>query len=288
MAYYDYDFHENTLSIFKGRKSKKPISIQEGQQGYDILEIDGKFAGLRLQNAYDQHEKMGKLGEDLFSQLLQNQGIPSMFIGQNPLGLELNKGASTNLKRPDFIVNPPGKGSILIDVKTRSDLGSQFYPCSLQELESLVELDHEVRIPVWLAFTSVSQLDNDSFDIEWHFATASMLLRFGKEYNALLRKERPTKKGDIVRLPKSIFTPIKNQLYFHNDQMYSEELVCSSVDLFKDELRRVKDALLPECREFTKKKEVDSLIKHLIGQGNLTTWLYQKEVKEIIYAALEL
>ena len=172
MAYIDYDQTRNSISLIRGIANfYNQLSYVEADGNFQIIEEEGKFKGIKVYEFLSRLELKGLKAEIKFKNLLENNSIPYLYVGQGPLGIEKSNvlKETTKSKRPDFLVNLPDIGILFFDVKCRQKIGfprkpSKYFQIFVKEAQGLINLHEQLLISVWIAFYDESNVDKESSD----------------------------------------------------------------------------------------------------------------------------
>ncbi|MBK9577031.1 MAG: hypothetical protein IPK50_03970 [Fibrobacterota bacterium] len=163
MSFYEYVPETNTLYAVRGRTRpkdwKKLPANPTTTPGISHASKGRRDACVEIEGFLDETEHAGALGEDLFKSLLERCGIPFLYIGQGPFGLDMSEALKRDggAKRADFLISFADLGHILVDVKVRRKVGfpgddERFFSLGVVEIEGLLKLERILGIQVWIAF----------------------------------------------------------------------------------------------------------------------------------------
>ncbi|HNY31335.1 MAG TPA: hypothetical protein PKO15_10650 [Fibrobacteria bacterium] len=163
MSFYEYVPETNTLYAVRGRTKaaewKKLPAEATTTVGISHASKGRHDACVKIERFLAEYEHAGALGEELFKSLLERCGIPFLYIGQGPFGLDLSETLKRDAgaKRADFLISFADLGHILVDVKVRRRVGfpdddRMSFSLGVGEIEGLWKLERILGIQVWIAF----------------------------------------------------------------------------------------------------------------------------------------
>jgi hypothetical protein len=226
--------------------------------------------GVDIQKFFSNVEKKGRQAEELFKQYLDNQNIPSLYIGQGLNGIEqlILGGDSDKIKRPDFLVTLPNFGHMFFDVKCRKKLGvkeNKYFYLEELDFERLYNLQRKLMMPVWVAFGDADAVYRKT--AEFYVAPVKILHSY---HQALANEIESSIRAKIVHffIPNELLCPLKEE-----DDSFSVRLTSASVipaivknyaDLHRTRIRLIAKevySLIAEQKLF-KKEAVERLFGH--------------------------
>ncbi|MBS1681668.1 MAG: hypothetical protein JST48_08145 [Bacteroidetes bacterium] len=167
MAHTEFDAKKNVLTVVSGDKNS-----------------NGKRGSTKIDEYLSEAELKGNQAEELFRQFLDKFSIRHLRFSQN---INDKSAAMQEAKRPDFLITVPHVGALLIDVKCRKKKGfdgfpQEYFQIDRKDMERLFALQHEMLLPVWVAFLDESQLfkigDKKETKCKFFIASLTELYRF--------------------------------------------------------------------------------------------------------------
>ena len=221
MSYIDFNYEDNSILICKGdAKNRKEIKKNIVNENYTEYSLEGKFNGLEIKDFLSEIEKDGLKGELRFKELLEENNIPFLYIGQGPFGIERSGILieKTKSKRADFLVNIQDMGTILFDAKCRNKItfhntDEKYFSIFTSELEALSNLQNSILMPVWLAFTD-RQLINKKEKSIFYFISISTIVKFHMGIKKHIKDRNEFNEISVLRIPNILLTKIENQIVF--------------------------------------------------------------------------
>jgi hypothetical protein len=292
MAYIDFDHQHNTLKAIRGIISYDTrLEEKVDPLGFSTYTEQGQLKGICLPDYLSDLELKGIKAENYFKELLDNNNIPYLYIGQGPIGIERSLVLKDKMKskRPDFLVNLPDIGILFYDVKCRKKQGfpnssRKYFQVFKTEIEGLINLHEQLLVPVWVAFIDESIVSADTTEPEFYLAPISLI----KRYITLLKSnlgDREFKIITSIRLPDELFNEIKGIFSFKvGISIVKEETAKSFANSYKGLIRRIEDkikdrirkssvlkthlahSIIDETKDFAFKAEVEIIIKQLIDE----------------------
>lgn len=219
MSYIDFDYTKNSILICKGdSRNRNKLSKSDSHLNFDVYDYENNFSGIEIFDFLSELEQDGLKGELKFKELLEENHIPYLYIGQGPFGIERSGILieKTKSKRADFLVNIQDMGTILFDVKCRNKIKfhnreESYFSIYISELEALRNLQNSILMPVWLAFIERKEIDNHA---KFHFISISSIIKF---WSGLLRfypNENEFNEITVLRIPNELFTIIDDKIIF--------------------------------------------------------------------------
>jgi len=214
----------------------------------------------------DKNIKKGEYHEKAFAEILNNYGIPYLFIEQGPQDEHHSialKGSK--IKRPDFLLYLQTIGHIFIDVKSRYKIESiddtnvsQFY-LKDDEINSLFSLQSSLFLPLWIAFYSTKKGDDYGF----YLIPISIL----KNYKDQLKNELGNNKNLFdhlfVRIPNSFLKKIDINDLFSINNFYDFTNIKKEAEIYKKLEEKIKDIIIDKkemnTKEYCDSKKIDYL-----------------------------
>ena len=148
---FGFDLSENVFRLTFQYPYDCVISMERNPSKM-VLEVKDYF--------HEESELKGLKAERKFKEFLDEKKLPYLYVGQKWEGakakglLEIEKSEalfSNYAKRPDFILPHPTRGSIFVDVKSRT---GNYFTISIKDVKKFIKLQEEFNIPVWIAFVS--------------------------------------------------------------------------------------------------------------------------------------
>jgi hypothetical protein len=224
----------------------------------------------------DKNVKKGEYHEKNFAELLNNYGIPFLFIEQGPQDEHHSialKGSE--IKRPDFLIYLQTIGHIFIDVKSRykieniEDINvSQFY-LKDDEINSLFSLQSYLFLPLWIAFVSTKKGDDNNF----YLVPISVLKNYKDQLKNELGENNYIFDHLFIRIPNSFLKKMDiNDLMLINN-LYDFNNIKNEAEIYKRLEEKIKDIIIDKkeintqdyCKNeninYLKVMEIDSYIK---------------------------
>ncbi|OXA73722.1 hypothetical protein B0A67_03335 [Flavobacterium aquidurense] len=221
MSYIDFDYENNSILICKGdAKKRNEIKKEKTSKHFSEYSFEGQFNGVEITDFLSDTEKDGLIGELRFKELLEENNIPFLYIGQGPYGIERSGILIDKMKskRADFLVNIQDMGTILFDAKCRNKIGfhnskEKYFPLFISELEALKNLQDSILMPVWLAFTE-RQLINKKENTIFYFISISTITKFHSGIKDHIINKKEFDEISVLRIPDVLLTKIENQIVF--------------------------------------------------------------------------
>lgn len=221
MSYIDFDHKNNSILICKGdAKNRNEIKKENSSEHFSEYSFEGQFNGVEITDFLSETEKDGLMGELKFKELLEENNIPYLYIGQGPFGIErsgilIDK---TKSKRADFLVNIQDMGTILFDTKCRKKTGfhnskEKYFSLYISEIETLKNLQASILMPVWLAFTE-RQLINKKEKPIFYFISISTIMKFYYGIKDHIINKKEFDEISVLRIPDVLLTKIENKIIF--------------------------------------------------------------------------
>lgn len=292
MSYVNYDSETNFYDVIRGiYNGSRDFHEQEVAPDISLL-IEGKdVSGVRVRNIFERNEVLGAKGEDYVKGFMERNGVPFLFVGQGPTGVQKSDILKTALQahRPDFLIHLPDLGTLFFDVKCRwrrafNEKGETCFYLFRSEMESLIKLHYSLFIPVWIAFLDSHAFNRNDPKPVMHLICASQLDVFWKEMKRQL-SEREAQALGVIRLPMALFQEIKDKLEFQiGIQRIPEELIVRYAELHRGMVRRIQD----EIKVFIRKNQI---LKTALPRKMLTSeklpFLLDADVKAALNALIQ-
>ncbi len=232
MSYIDFDYKKNSILVCKGdSRNRDKIELKNAHDEFSEYSFENEFNGIEINGFLSRFEQDGLNGELKFKELLEENSIPYLYIGQGPFGIErsgilIDK---TKSKRADFLVNIKDMGTILFDAKCRKKISfhsseEKYFSLFISELEALNNLQNSILMPVWLAFTDRTKINNEK--PIFYFVSISTLIKFWRGIFNYFKKEEDFREITVLRIPNQLLTKIENKIIFEvGYQNIDEELL---------------------------------------------------------------
>ena len=209
----------------------------------------------------EKNVKIGEYHEKMFSNILDDHGIPYLYIDQSPKvehhSIAL-KGSKT--KRPDFLVYLPTIGHIFIDVKARYKIedreksnNSKFYLLE-GEINSIFSLQSYLLLPIWIAFVSRNKNDDRNF----YLIPISTLKIYKDRLKEELHEQKKLLDYLFIRIPNSF---LKNMLDINNLISVNNSYDFSNVKTEANEFIKI-DTKIKEIINEIKNEDISEYIKN--------------------------
>lgn len=219
MSYIDFDYSKNSILVCKGdSRNRDKISKSDSHSNFAVYDYENNFNGIEIFDFLSEFEQYGLKGELKFKELLEENHIPYLYIGQGPFGIERSGILieKTKSKRADFLVNIQDMGTILFDVKCRNRIKfhnseESYFSIYISELEALRNLQDSILMPVWLAFIERKEINNNA---KFHFISISSLVKFWSGLFEFYSNENEFKEITVLRIPNELFTIIDDKIIF--------------------------------------------------------------------------
>jgi hypothetical protein len=260
MTYVSYDPESNFYDVIRGvYNGSREFREQESAKDISLL-LEGKeVAGVRIRNIFERNEVLGAKGEEYVKAFMERNGVPCLYVGQGPAGVQKSEVLKTTLQahRPDFLIHLPDLGTLFFDVKCRwrrafNEKGEACFYLFRSEMESLIKLHFNLFIPVWIAFLDSHAINRNEPKPVMHLVCASQLDAFWKEMKRHM-SEREAHALGVIRIPMALFQEVKDKLEFQiGVRKIPDELISRYADLHRGMIRRVQD----EVRVFIRKNQV--------------------------------
>lgn len=260
MAYVNYDPESNYYDVIRGLFNVSR-EFREEETAPDVsLLFEGKdVTGVRIRNIFERNEVLGAKGEDYVKAFMERNGVPCLYVGQGPAGVQKSEVLRTTLQahRPDFLIHLPDLGTLFFDVKCRrrrafNEKGDTCFYLFKSEMESLIKLHFNLFIPVWIAFLDSHAFNRNDAKPAMHLVCASQLNVFWEEMKKQLSESEVQALG-VIRIPMALLQEMKDKLEFQiGVQKIPEELVIRYAELHRGMIRRVQD----EVRVFIRKNQI--------------------------------
>ena len=281
MSYIDFNYDNNSILVCKGdSKNRGRIEEIELSNNFKIYNFENTFCGIEISKFLSNLELDGLKGELKFKELLENNNIPYLYIGQGPFGIERSGILieKTKSKRADFLVSINDMGTILFDVKCRNKISfhnnkEKYFTLFISELEALNNLQTSILMPVWLAFIDRNRLNNKTI---FYFISISSLMKFWSGLFDYYINENEFSEIIALRIPNELFTKIDEKVIFEiGYQNISEKLLNDFAKLniglnrvIKDKIKetiRNKECLKSKIYEVLKNQNIDYCYLHEVN-----------------------
>lgn len=259
MSYIDFDHLNNRILICKGdSRNRQKIELKNTFKGFSEFHFENEFNGIEIKDFLSNLEQDGLKGEMKFKELLEDNNIPYLYIGQGPFGIERSGVLieKTKSKRADFLVNIKDMGTILFDAKCRNKIGFQksdekYFSLFISEIDALNNLQSSILMPVWLAFTERNLLDKNEKSV-FYFISISTIIKFKDELAKKFKIREDFTEISVLRIPNVLLTKIVDKIIFevgyrNIDDEILQEFMEKNLGFF----RIVKDKI----KEIIRKKE---------------------------------
>ena len=298
MSYLKFDSKNNNLAVVRGdSKYRDGIKIVDSEESIiSFLNRRENCIGAQINNFLTPIELQGFRAEEVFKDMLAQNQIPSLYVGQGPSGIEysetLKKGLSSN--RPDFLVNFQDIGSLFFDVKCRKRIGLNsekrpYFYLFRSEAEQLLNLHENLLIPVWVAFYDLQHLSDARRESVHKFSLLPISL-YKKLRDGIKSRinESDYKLISTFRIPNDLLTEVEDELNFSvGVNTIPDELLDKVGIKYTGLIRRIKDEikqlirsedvlkshvaekLLAGALDTSFKLEIDVCIDSLIKDGTI-------------------
>jgi hypothetical protein len=260
MSYVNYDSDDNYYDVIRGVfNGSREFKEQEVATDISLL-LEGKdVSGVRVRNVFERNEVLGAKGEDYVKGFMERNGVPFLYVGQGPTGVQKSEILKSTLQahRPDFLIHLPDLGTLFFDVKCRwrrafNEKGETCFYLFRSEMEALIKLHYSLFIPVWIAFLDSHAFNRNDPRPVMHLVCASQLDVFWREMKRHLSESEAQALG-VIRIPMALLQEVKDKLEFQiGVQRIPEELIVRYAELHRGMIRRVQD----EVRVFIRKNQV--------------------------------
>ncbi|PID29465.1 MAG: hypothetical protein CR982_02585 [Candidatus Cloacimonadota bacterium] len=202
MAEISRNSRDNFFEVYKGfhksRYNDRLSSVRMENSNIEILSDRRGVVGVRFNNFYEKIEIASYFAENEFKSILDAQKISSVYIG-NTIQIsekDENFNLDINSSRPDFLLNHPDLGNILIDVKCRKSFIKEleegkeaklFFTITKDELADLSSFQKSMGIPIWIAFKDLNSFDFKSKKFSkngFYLVPLRKLIYFSKAINS--------------------------------------------------------------------------------------------------------
>lgn len=220
MSYIDFDYNKNSILVCRGdSRNRTKIYKSDSSENFDVYHYENHFNGIEIFDFLSEFEQDGLKGELKFKELLEENHIPYLYIGQGPFGIERSGILieKTKSKRADFLVNIQDMGTILFDVKCRKKIKfhnsseESYFSIFISELEALRNLQDSILMPVWLAFIDRNELKNN---VKFHFISISSIVKFWSGLEEFYSDKKEYKEINVLRIPNELFIKIEDKIVF--------------------------------------------------------------------------
>jgi len=249
MAYIHYNPDENSLKVLRSNfKAEEKLEILESNSNYKLLNVSGKFVGVKVNDFLSSIEHKGRIAEDIYKTMLDDNQIPCLYFSQNPFGTDLSETLKDKLqsKRPDFLVNIPDIGTLFVDVKCRKRLKfpkseKNYFQISRLEISQLVNLYSNILIPVWIALYDVDSIKEK--EKKFFMIPISLLKEFLDGIDSKLNS-RERSMLDCIRIPEELLYKIENEISVKvGHYQIKDELLETYANFHKGMVRRIEDEI---------------------------------------------
>jgi hypothetical protein len=222
MSYTEFNPKQNSLKVLReplNSWDKVTEEILENQEYFFLLKESSRTVGIKINNFLSKVELKGYRAETLFKELLDQISIPYLNIGQSPIDHSLTLQAS-NSKRPDFLLNIPNLGIIMIDVKCRRKMGfvnneENYFQINKDEIDQLFNLNQNLLTPVWIAFLDQSEIfhihDKEKQKSTFYLVPIVELKHYLENLRSKLSK-RESLMISSIRLPNELLSEFSGDL----------------------------------------------------------------------------
>jgi hypothetical protein len=159
----------------------------------------------------DKNAKKGEYHEKRFADILNNYGIPFLFIEQRPEDeYRSTTLKESKIKRPDFMIYLNTIGHVFIDVKSRytiediENTENNYVYLKDDQLDSLFSLQSYLMLPLWIAFVSTKKGDDDNF----YFIPISVIKHYRDSLKKTLGADYKLLDYLFIRIPNSFLKKI--------------------------------------------------------------------------------
>ncbi len=260
MAFVSYDPESNYYDVIRGvYNGSREFREQEAAPDISLLMEGKEVSGVRIRNIFERNEVLGAKGEEYVKGFMDRNGVPCLYVGQGPAGVQKSEVLKTTLQahRPDFLIHLPDLGTLFFDVKCRwrrafNEKGETCFYLFKSEMESLIKLHFNLFIPVWIAFIDSHAFNRNDAKPPMYMVCASQLDAFWTEMKKQLTESEANALG-VIRIPMALLQEVKDKLEFQiGVQKIPDELVVRYAELHRGMVRRVQD----EVRVFIRKNQV--------------------------------
>lgn len=275
MSFIDYNSDNNSISIVKASKKFKDDYefIEADGNNFRRIEKNGDFIGVEILDFLSKLELQGRVAEDIFKVLLDNNRVPYLYIGQGPVGIEYSEALKniSKSKRPDFLINIPDIGVLFVDVKCRKKIGfsrseEKFCQLFTSEIQSLINLYEQILIPVWLAFYDESSVETQ--ELKFKMIPISVLKRYIEGLAENLT-DREWCLISSLRIPNELLYEINENLVFKAGiSEIEQDIIDNFSNLHRGLVRRIEDEIKSIIRkEHVLKSKISDKVIEEVGIG---------------------
>ena len=220
MAEISRNCKDNYLLVYKGFHKSNFIDDQEkiplDDSGIEILKDRKKVTGIKFNQYFEKLELASYYAENDIKKKLEANKYYNLFLGNNFETKEINKEFHLKIDndRPDFLVNIPFTGNIMIDVKCRRIFEVQsesndvkYVNLNIDEINSLSEIEERFNMQVWLVIKDYFKFDfNKNYfkETEFYLSPVSVIKEYLSQLNLYCKKIN--KLLYTYKVPVSIFT----------------------------------------------------------------------------------
>lgn len=249
MSYVHYNSEDNSIKVLRSNyKVKECFHVVESYDQFDVLAENGKFAGIEINNFLSSSEHKGRIAEDIYKKMLDENEIPCLYFSQSPFGTDFSETLKDKLqsKRADFLVNLPDVGTLFVDVKCRKRLKfpkseNTYFQISRLEVKQLVNLYSNILIPVWIAFYDDASIKNK--EKKFYMIPISQLKKFVDGIDSILNI-REQSMLDCIRIPQELLYKIENEISVKVGHYHiPDELLEKYASFHKGMTRRIEDEI---------------------------------------------
>lgn len=284
MAYINYDPDSNFYDVVRGVFSdSREFHEHEMDSDISFLMEGQSVSGVRVRKVFDKNEVLGAKGEEYVKDFMDRNGVPCLYVGQGPTGVQKSKVLRSKLQahRPDFLIHLPNLGTLFFDVKCRwphgfNEKGEACFYLFKNEMESLIRLHFELFIPVWITFIDSNAFNRMNAKPVMHMVCASLINDYWQELKKHLSTHEIRALG-VIRIPMALLWEIKDKLEFQiGVREIPMELAIRYATLHSGLVRRVQD----EIRAFIRKNKVlkTELPKKMLATKRFP-FLFETEIK---------
>jgi hypothetical protein len=289
MSYITTDFEKNIIQIFPNN-SKKPNSLKRTNLNKlaDALHDNNELVGIEVKDLYLKEEKKGLKAENCFKQKLEDNKIPYLYIGQNPIGLHKSEVLLKDMKskRPDFFVQIPNLGGVFFDVKCRKKIGfvkegKKFFQLTIGEIDALKRLQDYLMTPVWIAFADEYDVYKKS-TFDFNIVSISNIYDFLSKIKEHINKEIYNNIS-CLRIPNRLMSKVDKEFKFQiGFSKLQEELISEYAELNKGLVNRLQD----DIKNYIRNNEVYK--SKLDSELNINIkYAFRFEIRKVLESLIE-
>ncbi|MBN1969300.1 MAG: hypothetical protein JXR48_02060 [Candidatus Delongbacteria bacterium] len=266
---------DNFIEIYKGfHKSKYSKDFNYSKVTNSKIELisDRKgVVGVKFNDYYEEIELASYYAENDFKTILDNQKLSSIYIGTSMEISEKDSHFKMDIgkTRPDFVVNHPDIGQILIDVKCRKSFVYEelrYFTITKEEVTDLVKIQTDIGLPIWLAFKDFRGFDFEKkryIELDFYLIPVRKLQVYIEEINRT--GARYSKYYYTYKIPETILSKNLRLGNIDFDTEFPKDMIKKTVEVQNNVLKLIRKTII----EVVQKEQVYKtyLPYHLTGDS---------------------